>query len=124
MNAETLRAQRTTQPTTHALRRQCLCVLSIVACAAFGGAAMADEQLSAAEQVARANRALADGDPEKALTGYREADVLLPDAPELAYNQGVAFYRMRDFAQARDMFSPRFGYPRPEYGSTGQVQPG
>ena len=102
MNAETQRSQRVPQPLSHALR---LCVLPVVACAVYCGAALADGALSAAEHVARANQALAGGDHEKALSGYREADVLLPDAPELAYNQGVAYYRMRDFAQAREMFS-------------------
>ncbi|MCK4627148.1 MAG: tetratricopeptide repeat protein [Phycisphaerae bacterium] len=61
--------------------------------------------MSPAELVARGNQSLAEGEFEKALDDYRQAEVLMPDSPELAYNQGVAYYRMNDLAQARDMFS-------------------
>ncbi|MCP4593248.1 MAG: hypothetical protein GY842_21125 [bacterium] len=79
-----------------------LCVLLLVALTA---PVLADEALSPAEQVRRANQALADGDFEQALEGYRQAEVLLPDAPELAYNQAIAHYRAGDLAKAREQFS-------------------
>ena len=85
-----------------------LCVLSLAAGAGLAletETAFAEEAFSPAEHVARANQALADGDFEHALEGYRQAEVLLPDSPELAYNQAIVHYRRRDFAKAREMFT-------------------
>jgi len=85
-----------------------LCMPFLVAGAsllAAPSAAFAEEELSPAEHVSRANQALANGEFEAALEGYRQAEVLVPDAPALIYDQAVAYYRMRDFAKARELFS-------------------
>ena len=108
MNVRTQKAQRGFDRRFDPLRSGRLCVLLLAAGAASSvvpPAALAKEELPAAEHVSRANRALADGELETALEGYRQAEVLMPDAPELAYNQAVAYYRMRDFAKARELFS-------------------
>lgn len=52
--------------------------------------------------VVEANRAFANGDYAAALEMYRTAQMMMPRAPELAYNQGVAAYMLGDYAQARD----------------------
>lgn len=52
--------------------------------------------------VADANRAFADGDYAAALETYKAAQMIMPRAPELSYNQGVAAYMLGDYAQARD----------------------
>ena len=67
-------------------------------------AARAEEKLAPAERVARANAALAAGNYDQALDDYREAEVAMPDAPALAYNEAIAYYRKRDFAKARELF--------------------
>ena len=108
MNTQRQRSQRAVRG-CHALRR-CLrfCVLSLAATAGLAlvtETASAEEALSPAQHVARANAALADGDFEQAMEGYRQADVLLPDLPELAYNRAIVHYRRRDFAKAREMFT-------------------
>ncbi len=107
MNAETLRTQRKPDYFS-SLRALRLCVLSLAAGVGLAmGAAptFAEEELSPAEHVARANQALADGDFENALADYRQAELALPESPDLAYNQGIVHYRTGDFAKARELFS-------------------
>lgn len=70
------------------------------ACSAHGG-----EGPSPADLVLRGNAALASGDYDGALKAYREAAVSLPESPRLKYNQGLAHYRQRDFAAARELFT-------------------
>ncbi len=67
--------------------------------------AFGEKDLSPAKHVARANKALAVGSFEQALDDYRQVEVVMPDAPELAYDQAIAYYRMRDLGKARDLFS-------------------
>lgn len=57
------------------------------------------------ELVAQANKALTDGDTTKALHLYDEADKLLPDTPEIAYNKGIAEYRKGDYTKATELFT-------------------
>lgn len=54
--------------------------------------------------VLEGNRAFGDGDYQTALAGYNEAEVLLPEAPELSYNKGVAHYKLNELDKARDAF--------------------
>lgn len=54
--------------------------------------------------VRQGNTALDKGEYDKALEAYRQAEVSKPDAPELAFNEGIAHYRLRDFAKARELF--------------------
>jgi Ca-activated chloride channel family protein len=57
------------------------------------------------ELVADANKLISAGEFQKALDAYKSAEVTLPDAPELAYDQGVAYYRLKDYAKAREQFT-------------------
>jgi Ca-activated chloride channel family protein len=54
------------------------------------------------ELVADANKLLKTGEFQKALDAYKSAEVTLPEAPELAYNQGVAYYKLKDYSKARE----------------------
>ncbi|MEE9294913.1 MAG: tetratricopeptide repeat protein [Phycisphaerae bacterium] len=55
--------------------------------------------------VERANGLFADGDYTSALEAYREAEVMQPESPELAYNQGAAYYKLGDYSSAGDAFN-------------------
>ncbi len=55
--------------------------------------------------VAEGNTAFDAGDFAAALASYSSAGATLPDSPELAYNQGVAHYRLGDFEAARGAFN-------------------
>lgn len=67
--------------------------------------ARASAENEARRKAQDATRALDAGEYQKALDGYREAAVEFPDSPELAYNQAVAQYRLRDFEKARELFN-------------------
>ncbi len=69
-----------------------------------GSIALAQDE-DARSMVSRANRLFAEGEFVAALEAYREAEVTLPESPELAYNQGVAHYKLGDYSQARDAFN-------------------
>ena len=66
--------------------------------------AVADEP-DARTLVERANLAYANEDYAAALEGYRQAEVTLPESPELAYDRGLAHYKLGEFAEARDYFN-------------------
>jgi Ca-activated chloride channel family protein len=68
-------------------------------------AARASAESDARRKAQDATRALEAGEYQKALDGYREAAVEFPDSPELAYNQAIARYRLRDFEKARELFN-------------------
>ena len=55
--------------------------------------------------VAAANEAFARGDYQQALDGYNEAEVTLPESPRIAYNQGLAHYKLGDLVAARNHFN-------------------
>ena len=55
--------------------------------------------------VERANGLFADGEYASALEAYKEAEVLQPESPELAYNQGAAYYKLGDYSSAGDAFN-------------------
>lgn len=76
----------------------------VAAIVCMGSTAYAQEK-DVRTLVAAANQAFADGDYTTALETYRAAELMLPQSPELAYNQGVASYRLGDYARARDAFN-------------------
>jgi Ca-activated chloride channel family protein len=67
--------------------------------------ARASAESEARRKAQDATRALEAGEYQKALDGYREAAVEFPDSPELAYDQAIAQYRLRDFEKARELFN-------------------
>ena len=76
--------------------------LLIVSCLA--PVAVADEP-DPRKAVADANRAFAAGEYEAALSGYGQAEVSMPESPEVAYNQAVAHYKLGDYIAARNYFN-------------------
>ena len=73
----------------------------LVLCAGVAPAASPES----ASKVDEGNAAYAAGDYETALKAYEEAEVGCPECPELAYDRGLVYYRMRDFAKARELFN-------------------
>jgi len=78
-----------------------LAVIGVILGAADVRAAPSD----LAAKVRAGNAAYGAGEYEKALALYDEAEVGCPECAELAYNRGLAYYRMRDFVKAREMFN-------------------
>lgn len=78
--------------------------LWVVGVCCLTGVAMADEP-NARTLVERANVAYANENYATALEGYRQAEVTLPESPELAYDRGLAHYKLGEFAEARDYFN-------------------
>jgi len=76
--------------------------LSLVTTLVVAGAAAAEK--SPRSLVATANRAYAAVDYEKALAGYNEAELAMPESPEIAYDQGLARYKLGDLSAARNLF--------------------
>jgi len=58
--------------------------------------------MSARELVARANQEYREGNYAAALADYGQAEVALPESPEVAYNQGLAYYQTGDYAAAKN----------------------
>jgi len=77
-----------------------LCAI-VLACAVSSYAA----EPTPHDLVAQANKALTGGDTVKALHLYDEAEKLLPDSPQIAYNRGVAQYRKGDYEKATELFT-------------------
>ena len=78
--------------------------LAIVSTSASTGCEDALEREVA--EVARANRLLAEGDPQGALTAYQRASETLPASPRLAYNMGRAQMELDDqLATAQEDFA-------------------
>lgn len=68
-----------------------------------GSALAADRTL--VKQVESGNAKYAAGEFDEALEVYKLAEADCPECPELAYNQGLAHYRMRDFEKAHEKFN-------------------
>ncbi len=75
--------------------------LGVVCVSAAAGAQEKDARTLAA----KADQAFADHDYTTALEMYTAAQLLLPESPELAYNEGVARYMLGDYAGAREGFT-------------------
>jgi len=69
---------------------------------------------TAPELVLQGNQALTSGDQVKAMNLYEEADKLLPNSPEIAYNQGIAQYRNGSYDKAAERFTKALTTPDPE----------
>ena len=76
----------------------------VAAACCLASVAMAGEP-DARTLVERANAAYASEDYATALEGYRQAEVTLPESPELAYDRGLAHYKLGEFTEARDYFN-------------------
>ena len=72
----------------------------IAAVACIGSVAFAQEK-DVHLLVTEANQAFANGDYVAALETYMAVGETLPESPELAYNQGVAYYKLGDYLRAR-----------------------
>ncbi|MBN1511974.1 MAG: tetratricopeptide repeat protein [Phycisphaerae bacterium] len=62
-------------------------------------------EADARKKVDASMAALKAGEYEKALEGFRDAEVSFPESSELAYNRGVALYRLGDFDEAKEAFA-------------------
>jgi tetratricopeptide (TPR) repeat protein len=83
--------------------------------AAAGTPAGADEAGKlGAGHVREGNRLLAEGRFKEALAEYDKAGKALPGAAEVAYNRGVAFYRMGEYEQALKTFQDALHPDRPD----------
>ncbi|MGB2986761.1 MAG: hypothetical protein WBE26_12875 [Phycisphaerae bacterium] len=60
--------------------------------------------LDAYQAVREGNRLLMGGRPTAALEAYSHAEELEPDAREIAFAQGLAHYKLKEFDQAREAF--------------------
>ena len=77
----------------------------MVGLAVLASAAEGSETGDARRKVAEAVKALDAGQYAKALEGFSEGAVMFPDSPELAYDRGIAHYRLREFDKAREAFN-------------------
>jgi Ca-activated chloride channel family protein len=85
------------------MQKRFILSVTVVACLAIGEVFAKSPE--AAAKVRTGNTAYAEGDYAAALAAYDEAEVTCPECPEIAYNRGLAYYQMRDFVKARDMFN-------------------
>jgi Ca-activated chloride channel family protein len=97
MRRDTHSSLRTSQPV------RLICVAVILAIAWTSPFAVAEP--APHELVSEANEALSAGDYGKALQGYEQAAEIEPEALEIAYDQGIAYYRMGDYEKAAEYFS-------------------
>lgn len=73
--------------------------------APVGAPAARAADVKAVEQVNVANQHYETGEFEAALNGYEQAEAYCPECPELAYNEGLAYYRLKDLERAREKFN-------------------
>jgi len=76
---------------------QVLCVLTLLGCRTLLAA-------SGAGLVEQGNRAFAAGKFDEAIAAYERAAAQAPQAAEIDYNRGAAYYRKGDYAKARECF--------------------
>ncbi len=67
--------------------------------------AVAATETDARRTAADAIEALKTGEYADALKGLREAEVMLPDMPQLVYDQAIAEYRLGNYEKARELFN-------------------
>jgi Ca-activated chloride channel family protein len=97
MRRDTHSSPKTSQP----LRLICVAVILAIAWTS----PLASAEPAPHELVSEANEALSAGDYGKALQGYEQAAEIEPEALEIAYDQGIAYYRMGDYEKAAEYFS-------------------
>jgi Ca-activated chloride channel family protein len=76
-------------------------LVGITVVAYIGSVALAQEK-DVHLLVAEANQAFADGEYIAALETYTAVGETLPESPELAFNQGVTYYKLGDYFRARE----------------------
>lgn len=76
-------------------------------CAGLSIAAQTAEAVpgSVVSKLEAGNRLYSNGNYQQALDAYALLETDLPDNPELAYNEGLALYRQRDFTRAAEKFN-------------------
>lgn len=67
-----------------------------------------------AEFVQKGNDALATGKYQDALTAFDEAKNVAPESPEIAYNRGIALYRLGKYADAQRALQDALKPDRPD----------
>ncbi len=85
-----------------ATMRRWIAVLAVMAAAM---PARGQTEADARKKVDASMAALKAGEYEKALEGFRDAEVSFPESSELAYNRGVALYRLGSFDEAKAAFA-------------------
>lgn len=78
------------------------CVAGLLA--VFASAVRAEDK-SPRDLVAEGNKAVQFGQYDEAIDRYKQAETLLPESPEVAYDLGVAYYRQKDYKKAVEYFS-------------------
>ncbi len=63
-----------------------------------------DANWPAHKAVRAGNKRLIEGDPAAALQAYRYAEELEPDAPQIPFVEGLAYYAQQDYEAARRLF--------------------
>ena len=98
------------------VRRLIATIAFLMALAASGSIVRADspDPAEAARRVAEGNRLLGAGKTEDALKEYDAAALAQPDSPEVAYNRGLALYRLNKFDEAGKAFQGAVRPGRPE----------
>lgn len=92
-----------------------LFVLALLACAGFQSNAKADEAARKAyDAVKDGNRLLAEEKFAEALKAYDDAARHAPQSPQVAYNRGLALYRLGKFEEARKAFQDAIKPSHPE----------
>ncbi len=87
------------------LSRTCQHILVIAATVSMIPSSVMAADREAAKQVREAIKAYESGEYDKAQEQFTEAELKCPECPEIAYNRGLASYRQRDFAAAREFFN-------------------
>jgi Ca-activated chloride channel family protein len=90
-----------------------LCTAGVMLAATTAAPAQEDPR-AGADLVKKGNKLLAEGAYADALAAYDEAVERLPDSPEVAYNRGIALYRLGEFTQAEPAFQDAMRPGRPE----------
>ena len=92
-------------PSGHASGMIKLIVLSILSAGMILGVAASPSMAeSAGSLVSKGNSSFDTGEFEKALGFYEQASVRSPESPIVAFNLGDVYYRMEDYAKAREKF--------------------
>ncbi len=91
-----------------------LCCAGALAGLCPGIAAAEEGALPAPKLVRQGNKLLAEKRYVEALQKYKAAEVSAPDAPEVAYNRGLALYRLDRFDDAESAFQDAIKPDRPK----------
>ncbi len=79
--------------------------IAVLALVVAAPSARGQTEAAARQKVDASLAALKAGEYDKALEGFRDAEVSFPESSELAYNRGVALYRLGDWDGAKEAFA-------------------